>query len=63
MGRIKIKDLPKDLKLSEKDLRKIRGGILYPTSRSLIPGTSNLIIRTGTPSRRIGIDQGDWAPG
>jgi hypothetical protein len=63
MGRIKIKDLPKDMKLSEKDLRKIRGGILYPISRSLIPGSSSLNIRTGTPSIRIGIDQGDWAPG
>jgi hypothetical protein len=36
---------------------------LYPSSRSPIPGSSRLIIRPGIPSLRIGIDQGDWAPG
>ena len=29
MARIKIKDLPKDLKVSKEELKRIRGGIMY----------------------------------
>ena len=69
MSRIKIKDLPKDMKLSEEDLRKVRGGIgIVQTSNQgfsfsgLLPGTSRLKLPTGT-SVRFGINQRDWNQG
>jgi hypothetical protein len=70
MGRIKIKDLPKDMKLTEEDLRKVRGGIgiMQPNDRrlllsGLLGGTSRLRIPSGTSSLRFGIDQRDWNQG
>ncbi len=70
MGRIKIKDLPKDMKLSEEDLRKVKGGIgiIAPDFqglgiRRLLGGTSRLRIPSGTSSLRFGIDQRDWNQG
>ena len=68
MARIKIKDLPKDMKLTEEDLRKVMGGIIEPDFRSLgirrlLPGTSRLKIPSGTSSLRFGIDQRDWNQG
>ena len=68
MGRIKINDLPKDMKLTEEDLRKVRGGIMDPTDRLLglrgpLPGTSRLKIPGGASSLRFGIDQRYWKEG
>jgi len=70
MGRIKIKDLPKDMKLSEEDLRKVKGGIGFVESNSrslglqrLLGGTSRLRIPSGTSALRFGIDQRDWNQG
>ena len=68
MGRIKITDLPKDMKLSEEDLRKVRGGVLAPRPLGIgLPGSlqqpARLKFPAGTSSLRFGIDQGDWAPG
>ena len=34
MARIKIKDLPKDMKVSKEEMRKIRGGLLQVASKS-----------------------------
>ncbi len=57
MGRIKIKDLPKDMKLSEEVLRKVRGGIIVQR------GLLGLRGQGGAPALRIGIGQGDWGAG
>ena len=44
MARIKIEDLPKDLKISEKDMKMIRGGI------DTVP----------LPERTLGLMIGTW---
>jgi hypothetical protein len=43
MAKIKIKDLPKDYKISEDEMKRIRGGLLI-TQQMIY---SNLTIRTG----------------
>ena len=68
MGRIKITDLPKDMKLSEEDLRKVRGGALALRSIGLgLPGSlqqpARLRLIGGIPSLQFGIDQRDWKEG
>ena len=39
MGRIKIKDLPKDVEISKEEMKKMRGGILVS-----IPNIQNLCV-------------------
>lgn len=39
MARIKIKDLPKDMKVSKEEMRKIRGGYYYDTMSFQVSGT------------------------
>ena len=33
MAKIKIKNLPRDMKISEEDLKKIKGGLLFQQQR------------------------------
>ena len=70
MARIKIKDLPKDMKVSKEEMRKIRGGLLsmtysavylpisasYPTSTQAIRYTGAIepSINWGTPQYESG---------
>lgn len=62
MARIKIKDLPKDMKVSKEEMRKVMGGLEYALRSSIIaysasPPTSGAIryqgaiqpINWGTP--------------
>jgi len=51
MARIKIKDLPKDQKVSKEEMKKIRGGIFYPMSpvpMSPIPNPDQVGLNYGT---------------
>ena len=72
MKRIKIEDLPKDMQISQEELRKVRGGFQYANlGRKAMIGQyygalgsrSSMATIGKTPSLRSWLDIGDIAVG